>query len=123
MTPPEAAPALGADVAAPPLSSCGVYVWATAHGIDLSHRGPLASCTCGRGDGPAPRAAVGAFVVDTRTDRLGRVMGHEGPRLQLRPPAGGREWEAEPAAVRPATDVELLIAKVREANAASRWGK
>ncbi|QLE71404.1 hypothetical protein FGW37_07180 [Streptomyces rectiverticillatus] len=61
--------------------------------------------------------------MDLRTDRLAQVMGHEGPRLQLRPPAGGREWEAEPGAVRLATDVELLIAKVRQANSASRWGK
>ncbi|MEU1675988.1 hypothetical protein ABZ752_28730 [Streptomyces roseifaciens] len=61
--------------------------------------------------------------MDTRTERLGQVMGHEGPRMQLRPPAGGREWEVEPAAVRAATEVELMIAKVRQANAASRWGK
>ncbi|MCQ8772548.1 hypothetical protein HCK01_03155 [Streptomyces sp. AA8] len=61
--------------------------------------------------------------MDTRTERLGQVMGHEGPRLQLRPPAGGREWEVEPAGVRAATEVELMIAKVRQANAASRWGK
>ncbi|MGK5734295.1 hypothetical protein, partial [Streptomyces sp. URMC 124] len=25
---------------------CGVYVWATAHGIDLRPTGPLSACTC-----------------------------------------------------------------------------
>lgn len=43
---------------------------------------------------------VGTHVVDTDTGRAGIVMGHEGPYVQLRPPGGGREWDAEPGAVR-----------------------
>ncbi|MEV8475179.1 hypothetical protein [Streptomyces sp. NPDC051173] len=66
---------------------------------------------------------VGSFVVDTRRGAIGEVMGHEGPRLQLRPASGGREWEAEPDDVRPATEAEKLTAKVRAANSGSRWGK
>ncbi|MGW5733370.1 MULTISPECIES: hypothetical protein [Streptomyces] len=46
--------------------------------------------------------------------RLGRVMGHEGPYLQLRPPGGGREWDADPADVREAVGDEILRASMRE---------
>ncbi|MFF4156210.1 hypothetical protein [Streptomyces sp. NPDC001678] len=65
----------------------------------------------------------GTFVYDTHRDRVGQVMGHEGPRLQLRPPAGGCEWEAEPTAVRPPTDNERLSAKLAVVNSRGRWGK
>ncbi|MFC5721407.1 hypothetical protein ACFP1Z_14640 [Streptomyces gamaensis] len=58
----------------------------------------------------------GTFVMDTRTGNVGQVMGHQGPYLQLRPPAGGREWDAEPDAVRPVTDAERLSAQVRAVN-------
>ncbi|MET9534320.1 MULTISPECIES: hypothetical protein [unclassified Streptomyces] len=47
-------------------------------------------------------------------------MGHEGPWLQLRPLGGGREWDADPARVRPVGPAELLQARVAEANALSR---
>lgn len=62
-------------------------------------------------------ADVGALVVDTETDKLGYVMGHVGPGVQLRPVAGGREWDADPAHVRPATSEERLTA-IRERNRA-----
>ncbi|WP_086831049.1 hypothetical protein [Streptomyces sp. NRRL B-24572] len=62
-------------------------------------------------------AGVGALVVDARTDRLGYVMGHVGPAVQLRPVAGGREWDADPAHIRPATSEERLTA-MRERNRA-----
>ncbi|MEU2868268.1 hypothetical protein ABZ769_03565 [Streptomyces olivoreticuli] len=101
-------------------NTCGVYLWATAHGIDIKPSSPLASCDC-HGHQPPPEA--GTFVIDTRTDRVGQVMGNEGPHLQLRPPHGGKEWEARPDAVRPVTRSELLSAKVRQVNAAERWGK
>ncbi|MFE1989324.1 hypothetical protein [Streptomyces mirabilis] len=55
----------------------------------------------------------GALVVDTQTNKLGYVMGREGPYVQLRPVTGGREWDADPARVRPATDDERLRA-IRE---------
>lgn len=50
------------------------------------------------------------LVVDTATNKLGYVMGHEGPYVQLRPVAGGREWDADPACVREATEDERLRA-------------
>ncbi|WP_433448941.1 hypothetical protein ACQPXS_10050 [Streptomyces sp. CA-142005] len=52
----------------------------------------------------------GTLVVDTQSNKLGYVMGHVGPAVQLRPVAGGREWDADPARVRLATDEERLEA-------------
>ncbi|MEU6771348.1 hypothetical protein [Streptomyces sp. NPDC046759] len=63
---------------------------------------------------------IGTCAVDTRTGRIGIVMGHVGPYLQLRPYGGGREWDADPAAVRPATSAERLSAATAHANARSR---
>ncbi|MET7477626.1 hypothetical protein ABZT17_25110 [Streptomyces sp. NPDC005648] len=66
-----------------------------------------------------------ALVVDTARNRLGYVMGHEGPYLQLRPVTGGREWDAEPANVRDATEDERLAAmreRTRALNTASSNG-
>ncbi|MGY1501333.1 hypothetical protein ACW4TU_32940 [Streptomyces sp. QTS52] len=63
---------------------------------------------------------VGAAVHDSARDRVGRVMGHEGPYMQLRPLAGGREWDAEPNRLRTLTPAELLSVLVAEANARSR---
>ncbi|MGW6054434.1 hypothetical protein [Streptomyces sp. NPDC055189] len=57
---------------------------------------------------------VGALVVDTARMRMGCVMGHEGPYLQLRPPGGGREWDADPARIREAMGDEILRATVHE---------
>ncbi|WP_249813774.1 hypothetical protein [Streptomyces barringtoniae] len=58
--------------------------------------------------------------MDTRTGRVGIVMGHVGPYLQLRPYGGGREWDADPSAVRPATAAERLSAATACADARSR---
>ncbi|GAA3049911.1 hypothetical protein GCM10020000_33240 [Streptomyces olivoverticillatus] len=66
---------------------------------------------------------AGTFVVDMQLDKLGQVMGHVGPRLQLRPPVGGLEWEAVPEVVRAATGAEQLRAKVKVVNSRGRWGK
>ncbi|MEV0226045.1 hypothetical protein [Streptomyces sp. NPDC050704] len=63
---------------------------------------------------------TGTYVVDTRTGRVGVVMGHEGPYVQLRPFGGGREWDCEPGAVRSATMAERLSAATAYANARSR---
>lgn len=63
---------------------------------------------------------VGTHVVDTRIGKVGIVMGHEGPYVQLRPYGGGREWDAEPGAVRGATQSERLSAATAYANARSR---
>ncbi|MFD1657073.1 hypothetical protein ACFSL4_02195 [Streptomyces caeni] len=66
------------------------------------------------------RPPIGAYAVDVRTGRVGVVMGHEGPYVQLRPYGGGREWDAEPGAVRIATPTERLSAATAYANARSR---
>ncbi|MFF9899326.1 hypothetical protein [Streptomyces longispororuber] len=54
------------------------------------------------------------LVVDTERARTGRVMGRVGGYLQLRPPGGGREWDADPARVRPADEDERLRAGIAE---------
>lgn len=63
---------------------------------------------------------LGEAVHDAARDRVGRVMGHEGPYIQLRPLAGGREWDADASHLRPLTQDELLSALVAEVNARSR---
>lgn len=63
---------------------------------------------------------IGEAVHDTARDRVGRVMGHEGPYLQLRPLGGGVEWDAAPDHLRTLSQDELLSALVAEANARSR---
>ncbi|MFE4540522.1 hypothetical protein ACFRKB_36575 [Streptomyces scopuliridis] len=63
---------------------------------------------------------VGESVHDTARDRVGRVIGNEGPYIQLRPLAGGREWDADPDHLRTLTPAELLSALVADANARSR---
>lgn len=65
---------------------------------------------------------VGALVVDTATNRIGYVMGREGPYIQIRPPGGGREWDANPERVREATRNEQLRARVTEINQEGRIG-
>ncbi|MFJ5259634.1 hypothetical protein ACIQAC_04020 [Streptomyces sp. NPDC088387] len=63
---------------------------------------------------------VGTYVVDTRSGRVGVVMGHEGPYVQLRPVGGGREWDCAPDGVRAATSGERLRAATAYENARSR---
>jgi hypothetical protein len=66
--------------------------------------------------GAVPTFDVGALAVDTKRDRVGVVMGKTGPYMQLRPEGGGREWDARPEDLRPATACEALSPKVRAAN-------
>jgi hypothetical protein len=73
-----------------------------------------------RGGSPSEVPAVGEAVRDTARDRVGRVMGHEGPYLQVRPLGGGREWDADPRHVRALSQDELLSALLAEVNARSR---
>ncbi|MFC8075321.1 hypothetical protein ACFUN8_07245 [Streptomyces sp. NPDC057307] len=63
---------------------------------------------------------VGDTVHDPARDRVGVVMARQGPYYQLRPLGGGREWDADPARVRPLTPAELLSARVADANTRSR---
>ncbi|WP_149181565.1 hypothetical protein [Streptomyces sp. TRM49041] len=64
----------------------------------------------------------GETARDSATGRVGRVMGHVGPRYQLRPLNGGKEWEAEPDDMRPAMQSDALSGAVAEVNARTRWG-
>lgn len=66
---------------------------------------------------------VGALVLDAKRDRVGVVMDRQGGRVYLRPPQGGREWEAALEDVRPARAADELRARVAEINAAGRWGR
>ncbi|MEU5191857.1 hypothetical protein AB0G83_32680 [Streptomyces klenkii] len=52
---------------------------------------------------------VGAYVVDTREDRVAQVIGHRGAHVQVRAPGGGTEWEVPAAALR------LAVGQEREA--------
>lgn len=70
-------------------------------------------------DDDAKVPAVGEAVRDTARDRVGRVMGQQGPYVQVRPLGGGREWDADPGRLRTLTQDELLSALVAEANARS----
>jgi hypothetical protein len=64
---------------------------------------------------------VGGLVRDGRRQAIGVVTGHVGPHYQLRPPGGGREWDAAaPGDIRPLSPAEALAAKVAEANRQSR---
>jgi len=58
----------------------------------------------------------GSALYDEELAKVGEYQGKAGPYLLLRPLGGGREWEAAPSAVRPATPAEQLSAKVRAAN-------
>ncbi|WP_217140956.1 hypothetical protein [Streptomyces sp. AC627_RSS907] len=58
----------------------------------------------------------GTVLYDTAAAKVGEYRGRSGARVLLRPLGGGREWEAEPAALRPATDRERLGASLRAAN-------
>ncbi|WP_435187234.1 hypothetical protein [Streptomyces sp. bgisy126] len=62
----------------------------------------------------------GDVARDTRTDRVGRVMGHVGPCYQLRPLTGGREWEAYADDMVPARQSDAMSPQVRELNRRSR---
>ncbi|MFF0085692.1 hypothetical protein ACFYR1_39205 [Streptomyces canus] len=62
------------------------------------------------------RPPVGSYVVDERDGRVGEVMAHLGGRVQLRPLGGGREWECEPGAAKPAPQSDVLRARVRQVN-------
>jgi hypothetical protein len=66
------------------------------------------------------RPAIGTHVVDVRDGRLGEVMGHVGGRVQLRPVAGGREWDCPPESTGPAPQADVLRARVRKVNKEGR---
>ncbi|MFB6842720.1 hypothetical protein [Streptomyces sp. NPDC056361] len=64
----------------------------------------------------------GAWVYDQVAGVVGEFKGNAGPYVMLRPVCGGREWQADPADVRPAAPAERLSAGVRAANDRARAG-
>ncbi|RPE41706.1 hypothetical protein EDD90_4797 [Streptomyces sp. Ag109_O5-1] len=62
------------------------------------------------------RIEAGTVVYDPRSDKVGEYRGNAGPYALLRPVSGGREWEARPESLRPATAEERLSAEVRAVN-------
>jgi hypothetical protein len=64
--------------------------------------------------------APGTLVHDPATRKVGEYLDRSGPYAMLRPIGGGREWQADPAALRPATPEERLSAGVRVANDRTR---
>ncbi|MFW3463131.1 hypothetical protein ACN24K_22725 [Streptomyces microflavus] len=63
---------------------------------------------------------VGVAVHESTSGRVGLVAGHRSPYVLLRPLGGGREWEADPAHLRPLSRAEFLSAQLAEVNARSR---
>ncbi|MEV5136315.1 hypothetical protein AB0K71_15405 [Streptomyces syringium] len=68
------------------------------------------------GDDQPPLPDIGALMLDARRERVGEVMDVICGRVLLRDPAGGREWEAFPCDLRPATTGDELRARVAHAN-------
>ncbi|MGW0496767.1 DUF7848 domain-containing protein [Streptomyces sp. NPDC003007] len=62
----------------------------------------------------------GTLVYDPQTHKVGEYQDRTGPYVVLRPVGGGREWQADPARIRPATLDERLSAGVRAVNDRSR---
>jgi hypothetical protein len=62
----------------------------------------------------------GTLLYDPATQRVGEYQDRSGPYAMLRPVGGGREWQADPATLRPATDRERLSASVHAANDRTR---
>ncbi len=63
---------------------------------------------------------VGTLLHDTKLDVVGEFRGAVGGRWMLRPPGGGREWEASPETVQPAGTYEHLRARAAGENARRR---
>lgn len=84
----------------------------------------------GHTEGMTPQAAaakaavdalgVGALAVDMARQRLGRVMGYYGASVQLRPPAGGLEWDVSPEYLRKAREDEVVHVRIEEAGRVAR---
>ncbi|WP_439943386.1 hypothetical protein [Streptomyces sp. BBFR115] len=62
----------------------------------------------------------GALLYDPARAAVGEYRDRSGPYAMLRPVGGGREWQADPSALRPATPEERLTAGVRAANDRTR---
>lgn len=69
---------------------------------------------------PLVCAPVGTTARDTRTDKIGRVMGYEGPYVQLRPLDGGKEWDVPPEHVDPVPLSTALSGAIADLNGRSQ---
>ncbi|GGZ20902.1 hypothetical protein GCM10010387_12360 [Streptomyces inusitatus] len=70
-----------------------------------------------------PGLGIGTLAYDIRIRRVGVVMEECGTHYALRPPHGGREWDAPADDVRPATDADRISSALAEANEISRRGR
>ncbi len=61
-------------------------------------------------------------MYDPVTCQVGEYQDKAGPYAMLRPVGGGREWEADPEQIRPATPAERLSAGVKAANLRAEQG-
>lgn len=68
----------------------------------------------------AEEPAKGDVLYDEIRKTVGEFQDKEARYYLLRPIGGGREWTALPDVLRPATQAELLSARVKAANHASR---
>ncbi|MEU8978874.1 hypothetical protein [Streptomyces sp. NPDC048309] len=59
---------------------------------------------------------TGTLVYDPQARKVGEYRDKAGPYAMLRPVGGGREWQADPALIRPATPEERLSAEVKAVN-------
>ncbi len=57
---------------------------------------------------------TGELVIDEVRMKLGVVMDRVGGRLQLRPPAGGTEWDCDPQCARRPQSDQVMTASSRE---------
>jgi len=62
------------------------------------------------------RHEPGTLLFDPSTNKVGEYRDRVGPYVMLRPVGGGKEWQADPASLRPPTTRERLSAGVRAAN-------
>ncbi|AOR33525.1 hypothetical protein BFF78_22865 [Streptomyces fodineus] len=62
----------------------------------------------------------GSLLFDPATSKVGEYQAKAGPYAMLRPVGGGREWQADPASLRPATLRERLSAEVGATNRHTR---
>ncbi|GCB47000.1 hypothetical protein [Streptomyces sp. NL15-2K] len=70
----------------------------------------------------AERLEPGTIVYDPQTRKVGEYRDKAGPYAMLRPIGGGREWQADPALIRAATQEERLRAGVKALNDRFREG-
>ncbi|QLE72557.1 hypothetical protein FGW37_13960 [Streptomyces rectiverticillatus] len=59
---------------------------------------------------------LGAYVIDTRTDRVGQVIEHTGDLVHLHPPCSGAGWDCPASEIQATTLRAYLRARVAEVN-------